>query len=115
MDTECIFCKIANKEIDASLIYEDEKIVAFSDLNPQAPVHLLFIPKKHISSMNDMQEEDAELLSHLFLKIKEVAKQKAIADGGYRIVTNCNKDGGQEVFHLHVHLLGGRKLTWPPG
>jgi len=112
---DCIFCKIAKKEIETDVIFEDEDILAFKDLNPKAPVHLLFIPKKHIPSMNDLAEEDASILGRMLLKAKETAKKHGISEDGYRIVINCNKNAGQEVFHLHAHLLGGRKFSWPPG
>ncbi len=115
MSGDCIFCKIANKEIPADIVYEDETMIAFKDINPQAPVHLVFIPKKHVETMNDLGDEDAGLLEKIFRKIKAVAKDNGIADGGYRTVINCNRDAGQEVFHIHVHLLGGRKFSWPPG
>ncbi|MFC1480332.1 histidine triad nucleotide-binding protein, partial [Candidatus Omnitrophota bacterium] len=109
------FCKIARKETDAAVIYEDTELLAFKDIKPQAPVHILFIPKKHIETLNDLFGEDVGLLGRIFDKIKDVAKQEAIADDGYRVVINCNKNAGQEVFHLHVHLLGGRNFSWPPG
>lgn len=115
MGNDCIFCKIAGKSIKAGVVYEDDEVMAFKDLNPKAEIHLLFIPKKHIPTVNDIREEDAALVGRIFLRIKEIAKEQGISDAGYRIVANCNKDAGQEVFHLHFHLLGGRKFSWPPG
>lgn len=112
---DCIFCKIVNGEIPCEKIYEDDKIIAFNDINPEAPVHVLIIPKEHISMINDLNEENAGVVSHIFIKAKEIAEQLKIADTGYRIVTNCGIDGGQTVFHIHYHLLGGRELQWPPG
>jgi len=115
MKDDCIFCKIANKEIKAEIVYEDEKILAFKDLKPVSPVHFLFIPKKHIETLNDISEEDAGLVERLFFRIREIAANEGISEDGYRVVVNCNKNAGQEVFHLHVHLLGGRLFSWPPG
>ena len=110
-----IFNKIINKEIPAQIVYEDELCLAFRDINPQAPVHVLLIPKKEIPTLNDLQKSDAELLGHLLLKVPELAKKLGIADDGYRIVMNTNANGGQTVNHIHIHILGGRELTWPPG
>ncbi|MBE6034022.1 histidine triad nucleotide-binding protein [Aminipila sp.] len=111
---ECIFCMIANKEIPSTVVYEDDKIVCFHDLEPQAPVHVLIIPKKHIASMDDVDEEDQALLGHIMLKVKDIA-EKLELENGYRLVNNCGEDGFQTVKHLHFHLLGKRKMTWPPG
>ena len=115
MHEDCLFCKIANKEIPSDVVYEDDDFIAFKDLKAQAPVHILFVPKKHVASVDELEEDDVDIIGRLFLKIKETARAQSIAEGGYRVVTNCNKDAGQEVFHIHFHLLGGRKLTWPPG
>ena len=112
---KCLFCKIIDKELPATLIYEDEKVVAFNDINPQAPVHVLIIPRQHIATVNDLQPENQNLMGHMFAIAKKLASQLNIAQSGYRIVTNCNTDGGQAVYHLHLHLLGGRALNWPPG
>ena len=112
---DCIFCKIGKHEIQAMVVYEDSEILGFRDINPQAPVHILVIPKKHYHSINDFIESDGALLGHLFLAGKQIAKQEKIADRGYRLVMNCGKEGGQSVDHVHMHLLGGRPLTWPPG
>ncbi len=112
--SECIFCMIGNKEIPSNIVYEDDKIVCFHDLEPQAPVHVLIIPKKHITSMDDVCEEDQALLGHIMFKVKDIAKELGL-ENGYRLVNNCGEDGFQTVKHLHFHLLGKRKLTWPPG
>jgi histidine triad (HIT) family protein len=112
---DCIFCKIINKEIPASIVFEDEKMIAFNDINPQAPIHILFIPREHFASLNDIPEEKKDILSHLLLKARQIAQEKGIAEKGYRIVLNTEKDSGQEVFHIHFHLLGGRRMHWPPG
>ncbi len=111
---DCIFCKIANKEIPSDVVYEDDRIVCFRDLEPQAPVHVLMIPKKHIASMDDVTEEDQALLGYLLAKVKDIAAKLGL-ENGYRLVNNCGEDGFQTVKHLHFHLLGKRKLTWPPG
>lgn len=113
--TECIFCRIAAGEIPADLVYEDEAVVAFRDLNPQAPTHILIIPRRHIATTNDLTPEDAELVGKLVLVAKQVAAKEGIAEDGYRLVLNCNAGAGQTVFHIHLHLLGGRALGWPPG
>lgn len=110
----CIFCKIANKEIPSEIVYEDDLALVFEDASPQAPVHLLIIPKRHIKSAADIKEEDKELIGHLLYVGSKIAKEKKL-DNGFRIVNNCGKEGGQTVDHLHYHLLGGRSLQWPPG
>ena len=112
--SDCLFCKIVEGEIPSNKVYEDDKILCFHDVGPQAPVHVLIIPKKHIASMDDLKEEDAELISYIMLKVKDIAAELGL-DNGYRLVNNCGEDGLQTVQHLHFHLLGGRKLTWPPG
>lgn len=112
--SDCIFCKIAEKDIPSNVVYEDEQIVCFHDLEPQAPVHVLIIPKKHMSSLDDVSEEDAEILGHLMVKVKDIAKELGL-ENGYRLVNNCGADGFQTVKHVHFHLLGKRKMTWPPG
>jgi diadenosine tetraphosphate (Ap4A) HIT family hydrolase len=111
---DCIFCKIASHEIESNYIYEDDKIVAFKDAEPQAPVHFLIVPKKHIASLDACTEEDKDLLSYIMMKIPELAKDQGITTG-YRVVINNGDDAFQTVKHLHVHVLGKRKLTWPPG
>lgn len=112
---DCIFCKIARGEAKADIVYEDEDVVGFRDLNPQAPHHLLFIPRKHIATANDLAPEDAPLIGRLLLAAKETAKALGVAEDGYRWVMNCNRRAGQTVFHIHLHLLAGRDLGWPPG
>ncbi len=113
--TDCIFCKIAEKKIPSKIVHEDDRAVAFDDVNPQAPTHVLVIPRKHAASIAELNEADAGLLGHLMLTGSTVAKQKGVAEGGYRIVMNTGKNGGQTVFHLHLHVLGGRAMHWPPG
>ncbi|MBM4132264.1 MAG: histidine triad nucleotide-binding protein [Nitrospira sp.] len=113
--SDCLFCKIAAKTIPAKLVHEDDQTVAFDDINPQAPTHVLVIPKRHAASIAELNEADAGLLGHLLLVGNQVAKQKGIAEGGYRLVVNTGRNGGQTVFHLHLHLLGGRPMHWPPG
>ncbi len=112
---DCIFCRIAEKRLPAKIVYEDDSVVAFEDINPQAPVHVLVIPRKHIPTSLDLKEEDSVLVGRLFQAANRIARQKGIADRGFRIVTNCNKDAGQTVFHIHIHLMGGRPMGWPPG
>jgi histidine triad (HIT) family protein len=113
--SDTIFGKIAAGEIPADIVYQDDDLVAFRDLGPQAPTHILIIPRKPIRTLNDLEEADAELVGRLFLAAAKVAKQVGIAEAGYRVVINCNAAGGQTVFHLHLHLLGGRPMQWPPG
>lgn len=115
MGKDCLFCKIVNSDIPSEIVYSDDKILAFNDINPQAPVHVIFVPRKHVPTVNDLSGNDYFLVSHIFEKIKEFADKKDFSDLGYRVVVNCNKNGGQEVYHLHVHLLAGRDLRWPPG
>ncbi len=112
--SDCIFCKIANGEIPSNKVYEDEQIMCFHDADPQAPVHVLIIPKKHIESLDDVKEEDRELLGTIMLKVQDIAQTLGL-DNGYRLVNNCGEDGFQTVKHLHFHLLGKRKMIWPPG
>lgn len=112
---DCLFCKIIAGEIPSSKVYEDDLVYAFNDISPAAPVHVLIIPKNHISSANELNEDNAAIVSHIFLVAGKIAKQLGIAENGYRIVNNCGKDGGQTVGHLHFHLIGGRNLGWPPG
>jgi histidine triad (HIT) family protein len=113
--TDCLFCKMVSGEISPDKVYEDENILAFRDINPQAPTHILIIPKKHISTTNDLEENDADLMGNIHLAAVKIAQQEGIDEKGYRTVMNCNQDGGQAVFHIHMHLLGGRSLEWPPG
>ncbi len=111
----CLFCNIVAEEIPADIVYEDDSIIAFRDINPQAPVHILIIPKLHISTLNDLKPEHAELIGELILSAKDIAKKEGISDAGYRTGFNCNKAAGQTVYHIHLHLLGGRNFSWPPG
>lgn len=113
--SDCIFCKIVSGDIPGDIVYQDDEVLAFRDLSPQAPVHFLVIPKKHISTINDVQPEDAALIGQLFLTAKTVAKQECVDESGYRCVMNCNDDGGQTVHHIHLHVLGKRQMSWPPG
>lgn len=112
---DCLFCKIGNGDIHGDLVHESDSVVAFNDINPQAPHHILIIPRKHISTINDLTEKDAKLLCDMHLLAKELASKRGIADSGFRTVFNCNSDAGQSVFHIHLHLLGGRRMNWPPG
>jgi histidine triad (HIT) family protein len=112
--SDCIFCKIAGGEIPAKVVYEDEQVLCFHDLEPQAPVHVLLIPKKHLESLDAATEEDAALLGYLLLRVREIAARLGL-ENGYRLVNNCGEDGMQTVKHLHFHLLGKRRLLWPPG
>lgn len=113
--TDCIFCKIVSGEIPSKKVYEDDYILAFYDISPEAPVHVIIIPKKHIQSVNQLNAEDGELIGKIFLSAKEITKKLGVSEKGYRIVNNCGEQGGQTVQHLHYHLLGGRDMTWPPG
>ncbi len=112
---DCLFCKIAEKKIPSKIVFEDADLVAFEDINPAAPVHILIVPKRHILSINALGEGDKDIVGKLFLAAKTLAKQKGIAESGYRTVFNTNKDAGMAVDHLHLHLLGGRVFNWPPG
>ena len=111
----CLFCRIASGEIPASKVYEDTDVLAFNDINPQAPLHVLVIPKQHIATTNDLTEADEALVGKLVRAATALAAQKGYADRGYRVVFNCNAEAGQTVFHIHLHLLAGRSLGWPPG
>ena len=112
---DCLFCKIANKQINAKIAFENERIIAFYDLFPQAPLHILVIPKNHYTTLNDVPVEDSAILGELLMTASQLAKELNVADSGYRVVMNCNADGGQSVYHIHLHLLAGRRLSWPPG
>lgn len=113
--SDCIFCKIIAGEIPCKKLYEDEKVLAFYDINPEAPVHFLVIPKEHIASLNEVNEENKEIVAHIFMTINKLVKEVGISEDGYRVVTNCGVQGGQTVGHIHFHVLGGRNLSWPPG
>lgn len=112
---DCLFCKIVEHKIPAKIIYEDELCLAFEDISPQAPVHALIITKKHISKGLDLKEEDNNLIGHIFQVANKIAVSQGIAERGFRIVTNCNPESGQSVYHIHFHILGGRSMHWPPG
>jgi len=111
----CLFCRIVKKEIPSKTVYEDDLVLAFEDINPQAPVHILVIPKKHISTSLEIKSDDNELVGYMFQAANKIAKEKNIAERGFRLVMNCNRESGQTVFHIHLHLLGGRIMHWPPG
>lgn len=110
----CIFCKIVKGEIPSSLIYEDDMVIAFKDINPQAPIHFLVVPKEHIESANDIEDSNEHIIGHIFKVINKLAKEENL-NSGYRIVNNCGSQGGQTVNHIHFHVLGGRQMLWPPG
>lgn len=112
---DCLFCKIAQKQINAKIAFENERVIAFYDLFPQAPVHILIIPKTHYSTLNDVPATESAILGELMTTATVIAKELDIAESGYRVVMNCNADGGQSVYHIHLHLLAGRRLSWPPG
>ena len=111
----CLFCKIINGEITATKIYENEHIIAFNDINPKAPVHILVIPKKHIRSINELNSSDINLAGEIILAAKKIAKDQGVDSKGFRVVFNTNDDGGQTVYHIHMHIMGGRQMQWPPG
>ncbi|GEN29513.1 histidine triad nucleotide-binding protein [Halovibrio variabilis] len=112
---DCLFCKIIKREIPADIVYEDDHVLAFNDVNPKAPVHQLVIPKKHIATLNDIEETDLALVGRLQLTAAKLAHEQGFAEDGYRVVMNCNEMGGQTVYHIHMHLMGGRAFTWPAG
>ena len=114
-EQDCLFCKILNGDIPADIIYESDSAIAFRDISPQAPTHVLVIPRKHVATINDLSEEDQEIIGSLYLAAKDIARAEGISDEGYRAVMNCNEGAGQSVFHIHLHVLGGRALSWPPG
>lgn len=113
--SDCLFCKIINGDIPGDIVYQDDDVIGFNDINPQAPTHVLFIPRKHISTINDLTSADTALVGKLYLAAQHVAGERGVADEGYRVVMNCNAAAGQTVFHIHLHLLAGRAMTWPPG
>lgn len=115
MDNNCLFCKIINGEVPSEKIYEDETVYAFSDIAPQAPIHIIIVPKEHIASANQLDAGNCAVVGHIFAVAAKLAKEEGFADDGYRIVNNCGEHGGQTVQHLHFHLLAGRNLEWPPG
>ncbi len=113
--TDCLFCKMIAGEIQPDVVYEDEHVLAFRDINPQAPVHVLVVPREHISTLNDLTDVHAELVGRMYLAAKRVAEKDGIAERGYRTLINCNAEAGQSVYHIHLHVLGGRHMHWPPG
>lgn len=112
---DCLFCKIVKGDVQAKIIYRDDLVIGFDDIHPQAPQHKLIIPQKHISTLNDLKQEDNELIGHMVQTAKMLAKELNISEEGYRLVMNCNAGAGQTVFHVHFHLMGGRRFSWPPG
>ena len=114
-EQDCLFCKVLNGDIPADIVYESDSAIAFRDINPQAPTHVLVIPRKHVATINDLGEEDQEIVGSLYLAAKDIARAEGLSDEGYRVVMNCNEGAGQSVFHIHLHVLGGRALGWPPG
>ena len=112
---DCLFCKIIDGEIPGDIVYENDNVLAFKDINPIAPVHILIIPKEHIATLNDLEEKHTQTMGELFLAAKKIAGEKGISESGYRTVFNCNKDAQQTVFHIHLHLIAGRQMSWPPG
>ncbi|WP_136249270.1 histidine triad nucleotide-binding protein [Halomonas borealis] len=112
---DCLFCKIIHREIPADIVYEDDEVLAFNDLNPQAPTHQLIVPKRHIATLNDIEQDDLALVGRLQFTAARLAREAGFADDGYRVVMNCNEQGGQTVYHIHMHLMGGRRFTWPAG
>jgi len=113
--TDCLFCKIAQREIPASIVYEDERVIAFNDISPQAPTHVLVVPKRHIATLNELGTEEDRLVGELVRRAAVIARDRGLSDSGYRTVFNTNREAGQTVFHVHLHLLGGRAMKWPPG
>lgn len=112
---DCLFCKIAAGQIPAALVHEGDDLIAFRDINPQAPLHVLIVPRRHIATVNDLTAADASLVGDLINVAREIAAKEGVSENGYRLVLNCNRDGGQTVDHIHLHLLGGRPMRWPPG
>jgi histidine triad (HIT) family protein len=112
---QCLFCQIINGELNASIVYQDDRIVAFNDINPQAPTHVLIVPKRHIATLNELSVEDDQLLGEIVRRGAAIARSRGISEGGFRTVFNTNRGAGQTVFHVHLHLLGGRGMAWPPG
>lgn len=112
---DCLFCKIADGKIPAKIVFSDEKVVAFEDINPQAPIHVIIIPRKHIPTVLDIENEDFDLMGYLYKVASKIAVDKNISEDGFRLVINCNRSAGQEIFHIHIHMLGGREFGWPPG
>lgn len=112
---DCLFCKIVEGGLPADIVYENDSLIAFRDIDPKAPTHILLIPRRHVATMNDLQDGDGSLVGDLFITAARIAADEGLADDGYRVVMNCNAAAGQSVFHIHLHLMGGRTMTWPPG
>jgi len=112
---DCIFCKIINGQLKSEIVYENDSVLAFKDIDPKAPVHILVLPKKHIQKISDLNQQNKSIVSEMVMAANEIAKKTDIANSGYRLILNCGHDAGQAVFHIHMHLLGGRKMGWPPG
>jgi histidine triad (HIT) family protein len=115
LDTDCLFCKIISREIPGTIVYEDDRVIAFNDIRPQAPTHVLVVPKRHIESLNELQPGDDQIVGELVRRAAAIAKERGVSASGFRAVFNTNRDGGQTVFHIHLHVLGGRSMQWPPG
>lgn len=115
MSTDCLFCKMVAGTIKPDVVYQDRDVLAFKDINPQAPLHVLIVPKRHIATLNDLDDANANLVGRLYMAAKKIAQDAGFAESGYRTVINCNANAGQSVFHVHLHLLAGRQMTWPPG
>lgn len=115
MADDCIFCKIIKGDIPAKIVFRDDRVVAFEEIKPQAPIHILIVPVKHIPTLLDLTEDDQGLMGYIYTVINHIAKEKSIDESGFRLIVNCKKDAGQEVFHIHIHLIGGRKFGWTPG
>jgi histidine triad (HIT) family protein len=113
--SDCLFCGMVERKVNADIVFETERVLAFRDINPQAPNHILIIPKEHIATINELQAEHAAVVGELFLAAQHIAAEEGIAERGYRVVMNCGKEGHQDVYHIHLHLLGGRNMSWPPG
>jgi histidine triad (HIT) family protein len=112
---QCLFCQIINRELNATIVYEDDRVVAFNDINAQAPTHVLVVPRRHIASLNDLTEDDDQIVGELVRRAAAIAKAKGVSESGFRTVFNTNREAGQTVFHIHLHLIGGRTMHWPPG
>jgi histidine triad (HIT) family protein len=113
--SDCLFCKVIRREVPGSIVYEDDRVLAFNDINPQAPTHVLVVPKRHIATLNDLTPEDDGIVGEVVRRAAAIAKERGLSAGGFRTVFNTNREAGQTVFHIHLHLLGGRPMTWPPG
>jgi histidine triad (HIT) family protein len=113
--SDCLFCKIVRSEIPASIVYQDDRLIAFDDINPQAPTHVLIVPRRHVSTLNDLDADDDQLVGEMVRRAAAIASERGISAGGYRTVFNTNREAGQTVFHIHLHLIGGRPMEWPPG